>query len=98
MIRVVLPSPLRALAQADREVQVDVPGEVTLGSVLDALEAEYPMLRGTIRDQVTHKRRPFIRFYAGEEDLSQEPTDIALPATLAAGIEPLVVVGAMAGG
>ena len=98
MIRVILPSPLRALAQADGEVQVDVLGQVTLGSVLDALEAEYPVLRGTIRDQVTLKRRPFIRFYAGKEDLSHQPTDIALPATLAAGFEPLVVVGAMAGG
>ena len=98
MIRVILPSPLRALARADGEVQLAVPGQVTLESVLDALEAAYPVLRGTIRDQVTRKRRPFIRFYAGEEDLSHQPTDIALPATLAAGSEPLVVVGAMAGG
>jgi molybdopterin converting factor small subunit len=98
MIRVLLPSPLRALARVEREVQVDVPGEATLGSVLDALEAEYPMLRGTIRDQMTHKRRPFIRFYAGQEDLSHEPTDNPLPGPVATGSEPLMVVGAMAGG
>lgn len=98
MIRVLLPSPLRALARVDREVQVDVPGAATLGSVLDALEAEYPMLRGTMRDQMTHERRPFIRFYAGDADLSHEPADHALPAPVATGSEPLMVVGAMAGG
>ena len=98
MIRVVLPSPLRTLARVGSEVQVEVPGEVTIAAVLDALEAGYPMLRGTIRDQVTQKRRPFIRFYAGEEDLSHDPTDAPLPGPVVRGSEPLVVVGAMSGG
>jgi sulfur-carrier protein len=98
LIRVLLPSPLRTLARVDGEVQVDVPGQVTLGSVLDALEAGYPALRGTMRDQRSQERRPFIRFYAGEEDLSHEPTDNPLPGPVATGSEPLVVIGAMAGG
>ena len=98
MIRVLLPSALRALARVNSEVEVEVPGEVTLGSVLDAIEAGYPVLRGTMRDQVTHKRRPFIRFYAGEEDLTHRLADSALPAPVATGSEPLLVVGAMAGG
>jgi hypothetical protein len=98
VIRVVLPSPLRALVQVRGEVEVEVPGEVTLASVLDAVEAEYPALRGTMRDQVTGKRRPFIRFYAAEEDLSHEAPDAQLPASVLTGTEPLVVVGAMSGG
>ncbi|MEA2681854.1 MAG: sulfur-carrier protein [Chloroflexota bacterium] len=98
MIRVVLPSPLRTLARVQGEVEVEVPGQVTLGAVLDAIEAGYPMLRGTMRDQATHTRRPFIRFYAGEEDLSHDPPESPLPGPVAAGSEPLLVVGAMSGG
>ena len=98
MIRVLLPSQLRTLARVDGEVEVDVTGQVTMGSVLDALEAGYPALRGTMRDQRSQERRPFIRFYAGEEDLSHEPTDNPLPGPVASGSEPLVIVGAMAGG
>jgi sulfur-carrier protein len=98
LIRVLLPSQLRTLARVDGEVEVDVPGQVTLGSVLDAVEAGYPVLRGTMRDQRSQERRPFIRFYAGEEDLSHEPTDNPLPGAVATGSEPLVVIGAMAGG
>lgn len=98
MIRVVLPSHLRILAQAEGEVRLEVEGEATLRSVLDALEARYPMLRGTIRDRVTQQRRPFLRFFACGEDLSQEPPDAALPAAVANGAEPLLVVGAVAGG
>lgn len=98
MIRVVLPSPLRTLVQVRDELEVDVPGAVTVASVLDAVEAAYPALRGTMRDQVTHRRRPFIRFYACENDLSHDATDLPLPAPVAAGAEPLVVVGAMSGG
>ncbi|HXU39093.1 MAG TPA: MoaD/ThiS family protein [Blastocatellia bacterium] len=98
MIRVALPYHLRNLAKVDDEVTVDVNGQVTLGSVLDALEAKYPMLRGTIRDQVTRKRRPFLRFFAGGEDLSHESPDAPLPDTVATGAEPLVVLGAIAGG
>ncbi|HEV8483318.1 MAG TPA: MoaD/ThiS family protein [Blastocatellia bacterium] len=98
MIRVELPYHLRTLAKVDGEVQIDVHGEVTQRSVLDALEARYPMLRGTIRDQVTGKRRPFLRFFACEEDLSHEPPDAPLPEPVATGKEPLLIVGAIAGG
>jgi hypothetical protein len=98
VIRVVLPTHLRRLAQVDGEVRLDVDGPVTQGSVLDALEARYPALRGTIRDHATLRRRPFVRFFACEEDLSHEPADAPLPDEVAAGREPFVVVGAMAGG
>ena len=98
MIRVMLPAHLRTLAHVDGEVTLDVEGEVTQRSVLDALEARYPMLRGTIRDQVTHHRRAFVRFFACEEDLSHEPPDASLPDAVATGAEPFLVVGAMAGG
>ena len=98
MIRIVLPAHLRTLAQVDDEVRIDVHGDVTLGSVLDALEARYPVLRGTIRDHVTLRRRPFVRFFACEEDLSQEGPDARLPDAVVNGAEPLLVVGAMAGG
>jgi molybdopterin converting factor small subunit len=98
MIRVVLPAHLRTLAHVDREVKLDVEGQVTQRSVLDALEASYPMLRGTIRDHVTHQRRAFLRFFACEQDLSHEPPDAALPDAVASGAEPLLIVGAMAGG
>ena len=98
MIRVVLPSHLRTLARVDGEVKLDVEGPVTQRSVLDALEARYPMLRGTIRDHVTLKRRPFLRFFACEEDLSHEPPDAPLPDAVASGAEPFLVVGAIAGG
>ena len=98
LIRVVLPAHLRTLSRASGEVQLDVDGNVTVGSVLDALEARYPVLRGAIRDHVTHKRRPFVRFFACELDLSHEPTDTPLPDAVASGAEPLLVVGAMAGG
>jgi molybdopterin synthase sulfur carrier subunit len=86
------------LAKLDAEVQLDVQGQVTLRSVLDALEARYPMLRGTIRDQVSGQRRPFLRFFACEEDLSHESPDAPLPDAVASGAEPLVVLGAIAGG
>lgn len=98
MIRVVLPAHLRKLAQVEREVSLDVDGAVTQRSVLDALEARYPMLCGTIRDHRTHKRRPFVRFFACEEDLSHDPPDRPLPDAVASGAEPFLVVGAMAGG
>ena len=98
MIRVVLPAHLRTLARVEGEVKLDVEGKATQRSVLDALEASYPMLRGTIRDQVTHERRAFVRFFACEEDLSQESPDDPLPEAVATGAEPLLVVGAMAGG
>jgi molybdopterin converting factor small subunit len=98
MIRVVLPAHLRAIAHVNGEVALEVAGAVTQRSVLDALEARYPSLRGTIRDQSTKKRRAFVRFFACEEDLSHEPPDDPLPAAVAAGKEPLLVVGAMAGG
>jgi molybdopterin converting factor small subunit len=98
MIRVVLPAHLRTLARVDGEVKLDVPGKVTQRSVLDALEAQYPMLEGTIRDHVTQQRRAFLRFFACEEDLSNEPPDAPLPEAVAAGTEPLLIVGAMAGG
>jgi molybdopterin synthase sulfur carrier subunit len=98
MIRVELPAHLRTLARVNGEVSVDVPGHVTVGAVLDALEASYPVLRGTIRDHVTRKRRPFVRFFACEEDWSHERPDTPLPDAVAAGTEPFLVVGAMAGG
>ena len=98
MIRVVLPPHLRNLAQVDSEVQLDVPAPVTLRSVLDTLESRYPMLCGTIRDHVTQQRRPFLRFFACSEDLSHEPPDIPLPEPVVSGAEPLLVVGAIAGG
>ncbi|PYO04091.1 MAG: hypothetical protein DMD75_32810 [Candidatus Rokuibacteriota bacterium] len=98
MIRVVLPAHLRTLARVEGEVKLDVEGKATQRSVFDALEASYPMLRGTIRDQVTHERRAFVRFFACEEDLSQESPDDLLPEAVATGAEPLLVVGAMAGG
>jgi len=98
MIRVLLPFHLRNLARVDGEVPLAVPGPVTLGSVLDALEARHPVLRGTIRDHVTGKRRPFVRFFACREDLSLEPPDTVLPEAVITGAEPFLVVGAMAGG
>jgi len=98
MIRVVLPAHLRRLALINGEVRLDVPGEVSQRSVLDALEASYPMLRGTIRDQDSKRRRAFIRFFACEEDLSHEEPDALLPAAVASGAEPFLIVGAMAGG
>lgn len=98
MIRVALPAPLRALARIDGEVQVAVAEPATLRSVLDAVEAGYPALRGTIRDQVTRQRRPFMRFFACEQDLSHEMPDTPLPGAVRDGTEPLLVVGAIAGG
>jgi sulfur-carrier protein len=98
MIRVVLPAHLRTLARVNGEVKLDVEGQVTQRSVLDALEARYPMLHGTIRDHVTQKRRPFVRFFACEQDLSHESPDAPLPDEVATGAEPLLIVGAMAGG
>ena len=98
MIRVVLPAHLRSLAKIQGEVHLEVEGAVTQRSVLDALEARYPMLRGTIRDHATQHRRPFVRFFACEEDLSHESPDAALPDAVASGVEPLLVVGAIAGG
>ncbi len=98
MIRVVLPYHLRTLARASTEVQLDLHGPVTLRMVLDALEAHYPTLRGTLRDPVTQKRRPMIRFFAGGQDLSHEPPDALLPDTVSSGAERLRVVGAIAGG
>jgi sulfur-carrier protein len=98
MVRVELPAHLRTLARVGSEVTVDVAGAVTLGALLDALEQEYPVLRGTIRDHVTRKRRPFIRFFACTEDLSHEPADTQLPDAIARGTEPFLVIGALAGG
>lgn len=98
MIRVVLPAHLRTLARVTGEVELDVEGQATQRSVLDALEARYPMLRGTIRDHVTERRRPFLRFFACEEDLSHEMPDAPLPDAVVRGAEPFLVVGAMAGG
>ena len=97
MIRVVLPQHLQTLARVRDEVEVDV-GPATLGSVLDALESDYPVLRGTIRDHQTRKRRPFVRFYACEEDLSHEPADARLPEAVTSGAEPFLIIGALAGG
>jgi sulfur-carrier protein len=98
MIRLVLPFHLRTLAQVESEVKLEVEGQPTQRSVLDALEALYPMLRGTIRDHVTQRRRPFLRFFACEEDLSHEPPDAPLPDAVALGVEPFLIVGAIAGG
>jgi molybdopterin synthase sulfur carrier subunit len=98
MIRVVLPAHLRTLARVDGEVALPIEGQPTRRSVLDALESRYPMLRGTIRDQVTHERRAFLRFFACEQDLTHEPQDAPLPDAVATGSEPYLVVGAMAGG
>ena len=98
MIRVALPYHLRNLAHVGKEVEINVAGPITIGAVLDAVEDQYPMLRGTIRDHVTHQRRPFIRFFACGLDLSQQPTDAPLPDVIATGVEPFRVVGAMAGG
>jgi len=98
MIRVVLPAHLRTLARVDGEVKLEVTGAVTQSAILDALEARYPMLRGTVRDHVTLKRRAFVRFFACEQDLSHEPADAPLPETVATGVEPFLIVGAMAGG
>ena len=98
IIRVTLPYHLRTLARVDGEVQLEVEGPSTLGSVLDALEARYPVLRGAIRDRTTLRRRPFVRFYACKEDLSHEPPDTPLPGEVISGVEPLLVIGAMAGG
>ena len=98
MIRVILPAHLRMLAKIDGEVQLDVEGPATQRSVLDALEARYPMLRGTIRDHVTQQRRPMLRFFACEEDLSHEPPNAPLPDAVASGAEPLLILGAIAGG
>jgi sulfur-carrier protein len=98
VIRVVLPAHLRTLAHVDGEVKLDIENQATQRAVLDALEACYPMLRGTLRDQVTHQRRAFVRFFACEQDLSHEPADAPLPDAVVTGAEPFLVVGAMAGG
>lgn len=98
MIRVVLPYHLRNLAHVGGEVQLEVEGIVTQRSVLNALEARYPMLRGTVRDHDTHKRRPFLRFFACEEDFSHEPSDAPLPEAVASGKEPFLIIGSIAGG
>jgi sulfur-carrier protein len=97
-VRVILPAHLRALARIQGEIRVDVPGEVTQRAVLDAVEAEFPMLLGTMRDRSTARRRPFVRFYACEEDLSHEEPDALLPERVVHGEEPFMVIGAMAGG
>ena len=98
MIRLILPAHLRTLAGVGGELEIEVEGEATQRSVLDALEARYPMLRGTIRDQVTGQRRPFVRFFGCGEDLSHQPPDALLPEAVASGAEPLLLVGAIAGG
>jgi sulfur-carrier protein len=98
MIRVILPAHLRTLARVTGEVEIEVQGAATQRSVLDALEARYPTLRGTLRDQVTQQRRPFVRFFACNEDLSHESPDAPLPAAVASGAEPFVLLGAIAGG
>jgi sulfur-carrier protein len=98
VIQVVLPAHLKTLAAVDGPVRLEVPEPVTTGAVLDALEARYPALGGTVRDRTTGRRRPFIRFFAGEEDLSHDPADAPLPPAVAAGAEPFCIVGAMAGG
>lgn len=98
MIRVILPPHLRGLARVRGEVELEVEGPATQRSVLDALEIRYPMLRGTIREHVTQQRRPFLRFFACEEDLSHEPPDAPLPEAVATGAEPLLIIGAIAGG
>jgi sulfur-carrier protein len=98
MIRVVLPSQLRTLAHVDSEVRLELNGPVSQAAILDALEERYPMLRGTMRDYVTHERRPFVRFFACQRDLSHDPTDTPLPDAVCQGAEPFLVIGAMAGG
>jgi sulfur-carrier protein len=98
IIRVELPQHLRTLAKIGREIQLEIDGRLTQRSVLDALEAQYPMLRGTIRDHVTHERRPFLRFFACEQDLSHEAPDAPLPDAVASGAEPFLIIGAIAGG
>ena len=98
MIRVFLPTQLQTLARVGREVQLEVEGPLTQAAVLDALEARYPMLRGTIRDQVSRQRRPFIRLFACQQDLSHDPPETPLPDRVVSGEEPLLVIGAMAGG
>jgi sulfur-carrier protein len=98
VIRVALPAHLRTLARVDEEVELEVEGPATLRSVLDALETRHPVLRGAIRDHVTLKRRPFLRFFACEQDLSHEPPETLLPDAVARGVEPLLIIGAMAGG
>ncbi len=98
MVHVILPQHLRILARVSGEITLELASPVTVDSVLDALEARYPMLRGTIRDHMTKRRRPFIRFFACEQDVSHEPTDTPLPTAVASGAEPLLIVGAMAGG
>jgi sulfur-carrier protein len=98
MIRVQLPYHLRTLAQVKGEILVEVPGPVTQRSILDALESRYPMLQGTIRDHTTLERRPFLRFFACEQDVSHEPPDTRLPDSVAAGTEPFLIIGAIAGG
>jgi hypothetical protein len=98
MIRVLLPTHLRTLACVDGEVQLEVPDPITLGSVLEAVENRFPVLRGSIRDHVTLRRRPFVRFFACQQDLSHEPPDMPLPQPVTSGVEPFLIVGAMAGG
>lgn len=98
MIRVLLPYHLQTLAKAPREVAVEVAGPVTAASVVDALEARYPTLLGTIRDAVTRKRRPLVRFFVCQEDISQDPPDASLPEAVATGAEPFIIIGAIAGG
>jgi sulfur-carrier protein len=98
MIRVVLPTHLRTLARVNGEVQLDVRDAVTVGAVLDALETAYPVLRGSIRDHVTLRRRPFVRYFACEQDLSHEPLETRLPEQVATGAEPFLIIGALAGG
>jgi sulfur-carrier protein len=98
VIRVVLPAHLRTLARAGSEVKLEVEGQATVRSVLNALEATYPMLRGTLRDHVTEQRRPYVRFFACQEDLSHDPVDAPLPEAVATGAEPFLIVGAIAGG
>ncbi len=97
-IRVVLPQHLRTLAHVGSEIQLSLDGQITLRSVLDALEREYPVLRGTIRDHVTQQRRPFLRFFVCAEDWSHEPPDTPLPEAIASGTEPFMIIGAIAGG
>lgn len=98
MIHIILPAHLRTLARSGARISIEIEGPVTLGSVLDALEARYPMLRGTIRDYVTQERRPFLRFFACQEDLSHEPPDAPLPDPVVSGAEPFLIIGAIAGG
>jgi hypothetical protein len=98
MIRVVLPHHLRTLARVDSELQLELNGNVTTKAIVDALETKYPVLRGTIRDHVTHKRRPLVRFFACGEDISHESSDAALPESIASGREPFFIMGAIAGG